>query len=178
MNNVQSHVAVGATISTDALPSYVGLHKFYMHGVIDHAKTYVDGIVHNQWHGELLESPEADHQGNLREHRTVPICSVTSTNKRFVSTSAAEATRARFWSSLRGIIGRRLTYNALTARSCRKRAEKRSLNSSAENPDVRADNPDGTMDRFTLGLRRVLAARKPSAATHFAPRCSPRFGTP
>jgi hypothetical protein len=29
--------------------------------------------------------------------------------------------------------------------------------------DVPADNPDGTMDRFTEGLRRVLAAPKPAA---------------
>ena len=28
--------------------------------------------------------------------------------------------------------------------------------------DVSADNPEGTMDRFTTGLRRVLAAPKPS----------------
>ena len=28
--------------------------------------------------------------------------------------------------------------------------------------DVPADNPEGTMDRFTAGLRRVLSAKKRS----------------
>lgn len=33
-------------------------------------------------------------------------------------------------------------------------------------PDVPADNPVGTMDRFTKGLKRVLAAPKPKKQKH------------
>jgi hypothetical protein len=40
---------------------------------------------------------------------------------------------------------------------------KRSEAKSAEVVDVPADNPVGTMDRFSIGLRRVLSAPKPSA---------------
>jgi hypothetical protein len=29
-------------------------------------------------------------------------------------------------------------------------------------PDVPADNPEGTMDRFTAGLKKVLGAHKPT----------------
>ena len=37
--------------------------------------------------------------------------------------------------------------------------------------DVPADNPKGTMDRFTSGLRQVIAARKPDNKNHsYTPR--------
>jgi hypothetical protein len=50
-------------------------------------------------------------------------------------------------------------------RRFRKRAEKANRNSDVV--DVPADNPVGTMDRFTEGLRREPAAPKP-------PRCATR----
>ena len=43
----------------------------YVHNVIDHAECYVDGQRPHQRHGELLDAPEARHQGHLRERRTV-----------------------------------------------------------------------------------------------------------
>ena len=36
-----------------------------------------------------------------------------------------------------------------------------SRNSNADAPDVTADDPVGTMERFTDGLKRVLGASKP-----------------
>lgn len=39
--------------------------------------------------------------------------------------------------------------------------KKASRNNGADVPDVRADEPDRSMDRFTDGLRRVLSAPKP-----------------
>ena len=43
---------------TDALKSYDGLAE-YTHKVVDHAERYVDGNVHTNPYGELLEPPEA-----------------------------------------------------------------------------------------------------------------------
>jgi transposase-like protein len=43
---VRDRVTVGSEIETDALKSYVGLDELYIHNVIDHAETYVDGHVH------------------------------------------------------------------------------------------------------------------------------------
>jgi len=43
---VRKHVAAGAALFTDALPSYEGLIRDYAHQVIDHAVAYVDGKVH------------------------------------------------------------------------------------------------------------------------------------
>lgn len=43
---VKKHVAAGAALYTDALPSYNGLRARYAHEVIDHATAYVDGKIH------------------------------------------------------------------------------------------------------------------------------------
>ena len=43
---VRARVEDGANVYTDSLKSYVGLNQSYVHNVIDHAETYVDGAVH------------------------------------------------------------------------------------------------------------------------------------
>jgi transposase-like protein len=44
-SEIRAHVAPGANVYTDALKSYDGLAE-YTHKVVDHAETYVDGVVH------------------------------------------------------------------------------------------------------------------------------------
>jgi len=113
MNNVQSHVAVGATISTDALPSYVGLNKFYMHGVIDHAKTYVDGIIHTNGMENFWNLLKRTIKGTYVSIEPFHLFRYLD-EQAFRFNERGGNDSSRFWSSLRGIIGRRLTYNALT----------------------------------------------------------------
>lgn len=43
---VRDNVTAGAALYTDALKSYDGLDSEYAHKVVDHAETYVDGVVH------------------------------------------------------------------------------------------------------------------------------------
>jgi transposase-like protein len=43
---IDEHVEPGATIYSDALPSYKGLESDYIHNVIDHAEFYAKGEVH------------------------------------------------------------------------------------------------------------------------------------
>src|SRR4029077_2638945 len=44
--HVKTDVIEGSEIITDALPSYTGLEKEYIHNVIDHAECYAKGHVH------------------------------------------------------------------------------------------------------------------------------------
>lgn len=44
--NVSKHVEEGSTVYTDALRSYNELDREYIHKVINHAETYVDGQIH------------------------------------------------------------------------------------------------------------------------------------
>ena len=43
---VSEHVEAGSNVYTDALRSYNELDREYIHGVINHAEKYVDGLVH------------------------------------------------------------------------------------------------------------------------------------
>jgi transposase-like protein len=45
-STVREHVEPGAHVYTDAFRSYIGLDATYIHGVIDHAEKYVDGLIH------------------------------------------------------------------------------------------------------------------------------------
>jgi transposase-like protein len=44
--HVRKHVPADSNVYTDALASYEGLHGEYVHHVVDHAESYVDGHVH------------------------------------------------------------------------------------------------------------------------------------
>ena len=58
---IRTHVASGSTISTDAWAVYTGLSAEYIHGVVDHAERYVDGLV-----------VQAVREGDARQRRAVP----------------------------------------------------------------------------------------------------------
>jgi transposase-like protein len=45
-DKVREHVEAGASVYTDALPSYTGLRQDYEHEAVDHAEAYVRGNVH------------------------------------------------------------------------------------------------------------------------------------
>ena len=110
---VRKHVAAGANLHTDAFLSYSGLNGEYVHNVIDHAECYVDGNVHtnsceNFW--SLLKraikgtyvSVEPFHLFRYLDEQAF----------RFNQRKLSDATRFVF--ALKGIIGKRLTYSALT----------------------------------------------------------------
>jgi transposase-like protein len=45
-SKVREHVVPGSSVYTDSYKSYIGLNDEYVHGVIDHAEKYVDGLIH------------------------------------------------------------------------------------------------------------------------------------
>lgn len=110
---IDKHVVKGAIIHTDSHPSYANLSTDYVHCVIDHAEKYVDGQVHtngceNFW--SLLKraikgtyvSVEPFHLFRYLDEQSY----------RFNNRKMTDA--ARFVTGLAGIIGKRLTYVALT----------------------------------------------------------------
>jgi transposase-like protein len=112
---IERHVEAGANIHTDSLPSYQYLTfgDTYIHNVIDHAQSYVEGNVHtngleNFW--SLLKraikgtyvSVEPFHLFRYLDEQAF----------RFNNRKGTDA--MRFALALKGIIGKRLTYTALT----------------------------------------------------------------
>jgi hypothetical protein len=111
--HVHQHVEAGAIVNTDALFSYQGLDSAYVHNVIDHAEKYVDGTVHtngmeNFW--SLLKrtlkgtyvSVEPFHLFRYLDEQAF----------RFNERTGTDA--SRFVLALKGVLGKRLTYVALT----------------------------------------------------------------
>ena len=112
---VRANVLPGGNIYTDALPSYDGLGKDYVHQVIDHAEKYVDGQVHtngleNFW--SLLKralkgtyvSVEPFHLFRYLDEQAFRF-----NNRREMNDAD------RFSAAICGIVGRRLTYKELIA---------------------------------------------------------------
>ncbi|MCX6952935.1 MAG: IS1595 family transposase [Verrucomicrobia bacterium] len=113
--NILFNVKVGATVYTDAHRSYNGLAEDYVHGVVDHAVSYVNGQIHtnsleNFWSllkrtlGGTYVSVTPEHLDRYLDEQ------VTRFNER--KDNDAE----RFASTLGRAAGRRLTYRRLTER--------------------------------------------------------------
>ncbi len=109
---VRANVEAGSTLNTDAHFSYQGLASDYTHSVIDHAEAYVDGTVHtngleNYW--SLLKrsirgtyvAVELFHLFRYLDEQAF----------RFNERTNNDA--GRFDLAMRGIVGKRITYEEL-----------------------------------------------------------------
>ena len=112
---VREHVEAGAAIFSDELKSYNGLESDYQHQVINHAVEYANGNVHtnsmeNFWsllkrglHGTYI-SVEPFHLFRYLDEQTY----------RFNNRHMTDA--ERFDMAVKGIVGKRLTFDQLTGR--------------------------------------------------------------
>ena len=114
--NVREHVAAGSQVFTDALQSYDGLERDYVHQVIDHAECYARENVHtngleNYW--SLLKrgirgtyvSVEPFHLFRYLDEQAFRY-----NNRKGIDD------RGRFELAMSQIIGKRLTWNRLTGK--------------------------------------------------------------
>lgn len=114
-SELRQHVQAGAAIYTDSLKSYEGLDEF-KHEVVDHAVEYVRGKIHtngceNFWslvkrslHGTYV-SVEPFHLFRYLDEQTY----------RFNNRNLKDA--ERFDLAVRGIVGKRLTFDQLTGKN-------------------------------------------------------------
>lgn len=110
---VREHVEPGSNVYTDALKSYDGLEAAYVHGVIDHGVAYVNGKIHtngleNFW--SLLKRAIRGTYVSVEPFHLFRYLDEEA--HRF--NNRKDDDRGRFLDVLRGSIGRRLTYKALT----------------------------------------------------------------
>ena len=111
--HVRENVEPGSNLYTDAFLSYKGLDADYIHGVIDHSEAYVDGQIHtngleNFW--SLLKrglrgtyvSVEPFHLFRYLDEQV------------FRFNNRKDNDSGRFVDALRNVVGRRVTYKALT----------------------------------------------------------------
>jgi transposase-like protein len=117
---VRKHVEAGSALYTDALKSYEGLTEF-QHGVIDHAFQYVDGQIHtngleNFWSllkrgiGGTYVSVEPFHLFRYLDEQAYRY------NNRKDREGEPLTDYDRFRQAMTQIVGKRLTWNALTGK--------------------------------------------------------------
>jgi transposase-like protein len=111
---VHANIEPGAEVFTDALRSYDALGKTFVHQVINHAEEYAHGKVHtngleNFW--SLLKRTIRGTYVNVEPFHLFRYLDEQSW--RFNNRKITDG--MRFWFALRTVIGRRLTYRALTA---------------------------------------------------------------
>jgi transposase-like protein len=113
---VHKHVEAGAALYTDALLSYEGLEGRYAHQVVDHAVAYVDGQIHtngleNYW--SLLKRGLAGTYVSVEPFHLFRYLD----EQAFRYNHRKDMNDAdRFSVAICGIVGKRLTYNALTGK--------------------------------------------------------------
>jgi transposase-like protein len=120
-SEVRAHVQTGSALYTDALQSYEGLSKDYVHEVIDHAVRYVDGKVHtngleNFWSllkrgiGGTYVSVEPFHLFRYLDEQVFRY-----NNRATAKNKITDADRFRMF--IQKIVGKRLTFAELTGKT-------------------------------------------------------------
>ncbi len=112
---VRAHVQPGSDIFTDALSSYDDLNLDYMHQMIDHAETYVNGRIHtngleNFW--PLLKRAIKGTYVSVEPFHLFRYLDEQS----FRYNGRGGHDGNRFLSVLRSVVDRRLTYKRLTGK--------------------------------------------------------------
>jgi transposase-like protein len=118
---VRENVAPGASLFTDALKSYDGLGQSYVHEVIDHSVCYVRGKVHTNGLENFWSLLKRGIRGTYVSIEPFHLFRYLDEQAhRFNNRKDNDS--GRFLGVLRNVIGRRVTYKALTgatlAESC------------------------------------------------------------
>ncbi len=114
--HIKKHVKAGITVYTDSLKSYEGLSTLYVHKMIDHAVTYVEGEVHtngmeNFW--SLLKRTLGGTHVSVAPKHLTRYCAEQA--YRFNERGGND--RARFRKVMKSVRGKRLTFKELTAKT-------------------------------------------------------------
>ena len=114
--HIKKHVKAGIVVYTDALKSYEGLSTLYVHKMIDHAVTYVEGEVHtngmeNFW--SLLKRMLGGTYVSVAPKHITRYCA----KEAFRFNERGGSDSARFRTVMKSVRGKRLTYKALTAKT-------------------------------------------------------------
>jgi transposase-like protein len=109
---VRSHVEPGSDLFTDALQSYVGLHADYAHQVIDHAESYAKGAVHTNGLENFWSLLKRSIKGTYVAVEPFHLFRYLDEQARRYN-DRKKTDGERFVRVLKGIIGRRVTYQEL-----------------------------------------------------------------
>jgi transposase-like protein len=113
---VKANVSAGAAIYSDALASYDGLEKEYMHQVVDHAVEYVRGRVHTNGLENFWSLVKRGLKGTYVSVEPFHLFRYLD-EQAFRYNNRKTDDAARFDLGVRRIAGKRLTYKQLTGKT-------------------------------------------------------------
>lgn len=111
---IDEHIAPGASVYTDALPSYERLDNAYEHKVIDHAEKYVDGQIHTNGCENFWSLLKRTIKGTYVSVEPFHLFRYLD-EQAFRFNQRKDNDAGRFASVLGAVTGRRLTYKELIA---------------------------------------------------------------
>jgi hypothetical protein len=113
LGHIKDHVELGSNLMTDALPSYASLNHLYIHQYIDHMERYADGAVYTNGIENFWALLKRAIRGTYVAIEPFHLFRYLDEQAfRFNNRKMTDA--MRFALALKGIIGKRLTYTALT----------------------------------------------------------------
>ena len=113
--HVTEHVIPGATIHSDALASYAGLDRQYIHNVIDHAERYAEGNVHTNGLENFWSLLKRGVRGTYVSIEPFHLFRYLD-EQAFRFNTRKDDDRGRFMSVVRSIVGKRVTFEHLTGK--------------------------------------------------------------
>jgi transposase-like protein len=111
---IDAHIAPGANVFTDALPSYAELSDSYEHKVIDHAEKYVDGNIHTNGCENFWSLLKRSIKGTYVSVEPFHLFRYLD-EQAFRFNQRKDNDAGRFASVVASVVGRRVTYNELIA---------------------------------------------------------------
>jgi transposase-like protein len=111
--HIWGNVEVGSTIFSDALPSYAGLDRQYIHNVIDHAEKYAEGNVHTNGLENFWSLLKRAIRGTYVSVEPFHLFRYLD-EQAFRFNNRNDTDGGRFLNVLRCIVGKRVTYAELT----------------------------------------------------------------
>jgi transposase-like protein len=114
--HIREAVEHGASVYTDALPSYSGLGSDYDHRVVDHAVQYVDGQVHTNFMENFWSLLKRGLNGTYISVEPYHLFRYID-ERVFAFNLRKRSDFERFTAVLQAAVGRRLTYAALTGKT-------------------------------------------------------------
>jgi transposase-like protein len=113
--SVYENVEPGSTVYTDSFSSYYGLEKDFVHGVIDHAEQYVDGAVHTNGLENFWSLLKRSIKGTYVSVEPFHLFRYLDEQAFRFNNRKDMVDADRFGFVVSSIVGKRLTYEQLTA---------------------------------------------------------------
>ncbi len=109
---IHANTERGSAVYTDSLAAYRGLKHHFEHGVIDHSKAYVDGLIHTNGLENFWSCLKRTIKGTYVSVDPIHVFRYLD-EQTFRFNNRKENDAFRFSQVVSMVVGKRLTYNSL-----------------------------------------------------------------